>query len=368
MHPRAACAWLLLCVSTFAGLASAHPPGWSQSRWQLQDGRLTGQLEFSPDELLLLLPPAADRDGDGRLAAAEFAAAAPALARRLAATVALQRDGQTCALQAGPPQWRAADAADWTLRSACPGTGPWTLSLDGLLAQLRIGHRHLQTWTDGAGAEASALLSAATPTQVFEPGAGAAQGARPAVLWVGAEHILFGFDHLAFVLGLVLAGGRWRGLVGVLTAFTVAHSLTLALMAAGVVVAPPDLVEPLIALSVALVALANLRRLRTTAAAAVGPASLSWSRWVLVFLIGLVHGFGFAGAIAGLSPDSGPLWPWLLAFNLGIELAQVGVATLVLLLLRALANRPRAWRRALLAGNTLLLLVGTGWTLQRLLG
>src|SRR6185437_3327738 len=102
---------------------------------------------------------------------------------------------------------------------------------------------------------------------------------------LGISHILSGYDHLVFLAGLILAARTVRELLVALTAFTAAHSLSLALVVAGGVHAPPSIVEPLIAASIAWVGIENLLRDR------------SGSRWWVVFGFGLVHGFGFAGAL-----------------------------------------------------------------------
>lgn len=136
-----------------------------------------------------------------------------------------------------------------------------------------------------------------------------------ALFLLGAYHIASGWDHLAFLLGLLLFGLTWRQLVKIITAFTVAHSTTLALAALGWITPPSALIEPLIALTVAYVGLANLLWRKH-----------GHSVW-LVFAFGLVHGFGFAGALAAsLSPEQLGHGRWLISlasFNLGIEAFQL---------------------------------------------
>ena len=157
----------------------------------------------------------------------------------------------------------------------------------------------------------------------------------PAYLSLGVEHILTGIDHLMFVLGLLLlVGVRWR-LVKAITAFTAAHSITLAASAVGLVHVPSAVIEALVALSIVFVA-AELAR------SGQGEPGLTrrWP-WLIAFVFGLLHGFAFAGALAevGLPKDAIPLS--LLLFNLGVEIGQlifVGAAIAVMLVLRRLAR------------------------------
>ncbi|HKQ24902.1 MAG TPA: HupE/UreJ family protein [Burkholderiales bacterium] len=158
-------------------------------------------------------------------------------------------------------------------------------------------------------------------------------------LKLGIEHILTGVDHLLFVLGLlILARERWRLLVTV-TAFTLAHSITLALAALGAVHVPQQPVEAVIALSIAFVAVEIVRSRQ-------GKAGLAArSPWIVAFAFGLLHGFGFAGALSevGLPPGHIPLA--LLFFNLGVEAGQLLFIAAVLgsawLIHRVRAQPPR---------------------------
>lgn len=148
-------------------------------------------------------------------------------------------------------------------------------------------------------------------------------GAPPAgiVAWaaIGAEHVLLGLDHLAFVLGLLLVCGLDRRVVATLTAFTVAHSLTLALAVLDVVRLPSAPVEACIALSIVLVAREALARSAT-------PSLTERAPWVVAGIFGLVHGLGFAGALMDLGLPRRSLGTALLGFNVGVELGQLMVA------------------------------------------
>jgi hydrogenase/urease accessory protein HupE len=153
-------------------------------------------------------------------------------------------------------------------------------------------------------------------------------------LGLGVAHILGGIDHLAFVLALVLLGPAWARLWKSVTAFTGAHSLTLALAALGVVRVPPAPVEAAIALSIVLVA-------REVWLVQLGHAPAR-AAWPMAFGFGLLHGLGFAGALSqiGLPPTDIPLA--LATFNLGVELGQLAFVAAALLVGRALAKLPAA--------------------------
>jgi hydrogenase/urease accessory protein HupE len=139
---------------------------------------------------------------------------------------------------------------------------------------------------------------------------------------IGVEHILLGFDHVLLIVVLILPGGSLLSLIALITAFTVAHSITLTLSALGLVTVPAQIVEPVIALSIASLAIANLA----------GRNTLS-RRWAVSFLIGLVHGFGFAGGLAEVGLPTGGLVAALVGFNLGVEAGQALIVAALLPLL-----------------------------------
>jgi hypothetical protein len=183
----------------------------------------------------------------------------------------------------------------------------------------------------------------------------AARSGFPAWVRLGVEHILMGFDHLAFVAALLLAGGGPRRILGAITLFTLAHSLTLGAAALGWVPLGPRsglAVELAIALSIAVMAAQNLR--------AVAPRRRAG--WI--FGCGLLHGFGFAGALGTDAPGSSAVVA-LAGFNLGVELGQAAVVLLLLPLLHRLERAPAKGRVVLRAASWLLLGLGVVWTVER---
>ncbi|WP_123060009.1 HupE/UreJ family protein [Roseicella frigidaeris] len=160
---------------------------------------------------------------------------------------------------------------------------------------------------------------------------------------LGIEHILTGFDHLLFLGALLLRGGGLGSILGIVTAFTLAHSLTLALAVLRIVSVPPEIVEPLIALSIVYVAAENLLLARP-----------SRRRWIEGFAFGLVHGLGFAGALLELElPREMLVWS-LLAFNLGVEAGQLAAVALLLPVLAWLQRAGRGRRATTVLAATVL--------------
>jgi hypothetical protein len=170
---------------------------------------------------------------------------------------------------------------------------------------------------------------------------------------LGVEHILMGYDHLLFLGALLLRGGRLTSLLKIVTAFTLAHSVTLGLAVLGVVALPDRLVESVIAASIVWVALENVFSRRAPA-----------QRWLVSLLFGLVHGFGFASALGPLALPPRRLALALLGFNLGVEAGQALVVLVLLPLLvwmRGAAWEPRLVRAASLAVAA----AGLVWLVER---
>lgn len=173
---------------------------------------------------------------------------------------------------------------------------------------------------------------------------------------LGFTHILpKGLDHILFVVGLFLLNARLKPVLMQVTAFTLAHSITLGLSIYGVLSLPPLIVEPLIALSIAYVAIENLvtRELHP------------W-RVVVVFLFGLLHGLGFAGVLRELGLPRGEFLTALLSFNVGVELGQLSVIAVAALILWPAMHR--AWYRPRIAAplSVAIAIVGVYWTLTRI--
>jgi len=179
----------------------------------------------------------------------------------------------------------------------------------------------------------------------------------PRYVKMGYTHILpEGLDHILFVLGLFLLSRKAKDLIKQITAFTIAHSLTLALALYGVVRLPSSIVEPIIALSIAFVAVENIFSTEVKA----------WRPYV-VFAFGLVHGLGFAGALqdAGLARQD--MLPALVGFNIGVELGQLSVVALAWLAVARFQKSPRYRPIFAIPASVAIALVAVFWTVQRVL-
>lgn len=205
-------------------------------------------------------------------------------------------------------------------------------------------------------------LTAAAPQAMI-----AREAERPPV-WrtyfvIGVEHILAGWDHLLFVIALVLLLREWRRAVVAATAFTVAHSITLAGASLGLVAMPQRPVEVLIALSIVFLAVEIAR------ADPARPSLTMRMPWVVAFLFGLLHGFGFAGALAEIGLPDDALVPALVAFNLGVEAGQLLVVAATLAVIAAVARVALArLQPALRLGAYGIGVTGAYWLVDRLAG
>jgi len=174
----------------------------------------------------------------------------------------------------------------------------------------------------------------------------------------GFTHILpKGLDHILFVLGLFFFSTLMRPLLLQITAFTLAHSITLALSLVGIVNLSPQIVEPLIAISIVVVAIENIfyRKMRP-------------SRWLIVFAFGLIHGMGFAGVLKDIGLPSGEFWSTLIGFNIGVELGQLTVIGLATAATVWFWNKPWYFRRVVVPASSGIALVGLYWAVQRITG
>ncbi|OAB28417.1 hypothetical protein PMSD_22035 [Paenibacillus macquariensis subsp. defensor] len=170
---------------------------------------------------------------------------------------------------------------------------------------------------------------------------------------LGINHILGGYDHLLFLFSLLIARQKFKQYAAMITAFTIAHSITLSLTVLGIINVPPAIVEPAIALSICFVAIDNIVRKQVS------------RRWVLTFLFGLIHGMGFADILKEMNLPRSELATDLIGFNLGIETVQVTLVAILLPLL-VLLHRWKYSRRAVIGGSTLAFVLGAIWLAQRL--
>ena len=372
----------LACVALvsllFGSLAWAHSSSNSYLTLSMPSQQLTLRADLHVRDLDLLFD--LDRDRDGQVTWAETQARSTELSAWLAQGISLGASGQRCTL--GPVDLQASQHADGTYLSAlwtplCPGASSslddarLTLRYDLIFSQDNL-HRGLLK-VDFPGYQSSALLSPERPE--VEISASDSHPWRVFGRYVveGVWHIWIGIDHIVFLLSLLLLAPlqpsrqrvvHWQAapqarpvvldVLAVVTAFTVAHSITLGLTITGWLTPPADLVEPAIALSVVLAALNNL----------LGFSAVK--RWRLAFLFGLVHGFGFASVLLDLGLPASALVAALGGFNLGVELGQLAIVAVFFPLAWGL-RQTRFYRWVLVAGGSMVIVVlGLFWTLQRL--
>lgn len=214
----------------------------------------------------------------------------------------------------------------------------------------------------GGGADAyTAILSGGAISEALPREGFATEGALPVFgrfIVSGFEHIIpKGLDHILFVLGLFFFSLRLSPLLWQVTAFTLAHTVTLALASTGVVSIPASIVEPLIAASIVYVAVENIFG---------GKGQVGWPRIALVFGFGLLHGLGFASVLSDVGLPEGRFVVALIGFNIGVELGQLAVIAAAFVLL-ALPFGRKDWYRPVIAIPASLAIAGIGawWTVER---
>lgn len=335
----------LLVLLLWTGVAGAHPVGISRGDYRATSAGLEMQLVFAERELQ-------------SWNAGEGAAIANGVLRRLSVRAGDTRcSGRLLHTQQMPP-----DGLKLAFAFACAGSAAREVELGGLFAELARGHRHEAVFDAGSRRETRLLFTAQSRLTLAVAREAPAETADTSsstlatafgFARMGVEHILLGFDHLVFLLGLVVVGLEKRRVLGVVTAFTLAHSLTLALSVLGVWSPPESIVEPLIALSVVYVGVENF-------------LARSFERRTLVaFAFGLVHGFGFAGALGEVGLRGAATSLGLFAFNFGVELGQLAVLALLVPLLSAVRRSPGLVRRVVPAINASVVLLGVAWFVLR---
>lgn len=368
--------WALVVVLAAVAVAAprAHELGTTRVRLTFApDGTLAGEIETDAAALVEKLEAlgGAERDGTGDGAEARIRALAPMFWSR----VHLAVDGVTSA----PPSHAEVSVSPGAAFGEAPVArirwhGTWTASAQAMtwsygwtftpyaLAVAAGRQEPVVTWVDGSETSPPiALAVPAAPSGAVDGGsqAGASWAATSwRYLELGFRHILpLGIDHVLFVLGLCLLATRPRALLAQVTAFTLAHSLTLAASMTGLITLPASIVEPLIALSIAYVAVENLFTTTVTS-----------TRVSLVFACGLLHGFGFAGVLHDAGVPAGQFVAALAAFNVGVEVAQLVVVGVALLLLGGPVMAGRHWyrERVVIPVSLAIALVAVYWVIERM--
>lgn len=360
----------LIWLSMFAGgAAQAHATGASYLRIAsaAHDDRVVGAWDIAAADLQL--PLELDSDGDGRHTASELVARRTAIERFAISRLHVRRGGEDCSLSVNGLTTRQRESQKFVrllLDGVCPRNGPMEVSTN-----LFFGSPGYAALLDvrTANGRFPTVLSMDRATKI-EPAAASALDSSLRFLRDGVRHVLVGYDHIAFLLLLLLPSVRrgsslgWtaaadsrdvaRDLVKIVTAFTVAHSITLALAGTGAVRIPVQPIEVAIAASIVVAGLLNLF-----------PSAFHW-RLRLAFAFGFIHGFGFANALQEIDAGGIRLAPMLAGFNLGVEVAQLLIVAGALPILWLLSRRPQYARRLMPALSLATTVIGVIWLAGRL--
>ena len=368
MRPRVV---LALVVMLFAGLlhgvAQAHKPSDSYLRLTVEGNAIAGQWDIALRDLDFAI--GLDSDQNSAITWGEVKAKHQEIAAYALSRLSLGPAGSPCR-----PAIRQqmidthSDGAYAVLYFDAPcATAPGVLAVDyRLFFDIDPQHRGLLSLTSANGTEA-AILSAGAASQEFQLAGPSLMAQFLTYLGDGIWHIWTGFDHVLFLLSLLLPAVLLRrdgvspadlrssslGVLKVVTAFTLAHSLTLSLAALGVVSLPSRFVESAIAASVVLAALNNIFPV------------VNGGRWILAFGFGLIHGFGFASVLLDLGLPRASLLSALVAFNLGVELGQLAIVLVFLPLAFALRRTFFYRRVVLIGGSSAVAVVAAVWLVQR---
>ena len=342
----------LLVLLLLARPAAAHPAPFSYIDIDAQAaGRLAVVVHVFDVAHDLHLP-----SPDPLLDATALAAHAPRVVALLQDRLALEIDGRSVRLDWSPPEPLAERQSLRLHARYDAGRTPGRIAISANLFPYDPQHQTFVNVYEGGTLRLQTILGSGR--QHVEYFSGTRQGAMAVMrkfVPSGFHHILIGPDHLLFLFGLLLLGGSLRRLALVVTAFTLAHSVTLTLAALDILTPPAHIVEPAIALSIVYVGADNLlvrggRDMRV---------------WI-AFGFGLIHGFGFANVLREMDlPRSALAWS-LFSFNLGIELGQLLVVGAVASALAALRTRSaEASRRLAFAGSIAVIGAGAFWFIQR---
>ncbi len=358
-------------------LAWAHDPGISTVQGEWRSDELVLTTGFSPTDVEYLLPPSVPRtekwgQADFDAARDHLVAIAPRLWEVWADKVLLPWRDVRVELLPG-------DSVSFHLVAAPVPAGAELTLRSVKIPDLPPGHHQFVIITDERGSTVAKKLLSARDFTLEVPRAGAPGMSAPApvpgatrveapeeagdlpsitaFIRLGIEHIWTGYDHLLFLFALLVVCRTFRSIVGIVTFFTLAHSLTLALATLNLVSLPSRWVEPLIAASIVFVGVENL----------LARGAEPRGRWALTFAFGLIHGFGFASVLRdlGLGGDGQSILMPLFTFNLGVEIGQIALAAVVLPIVWQLRKNDRFVRQGVPALSLLVSGAGVYWLLER---
>lgn len=369
---------IAIFIALFSSSALAHKASDSLLTLERNGIQISGQWDIALRDLDVAL--GLDADGNGDIQWREVKARHADIARYATSRLTVQAGDAPCSINVTEHLLdRHTDGTYAVLRfnGVCnPNSADAALKIDyRLLFDIDAQHRGLLKLTNN-GQTSSAIFPANNPVQEFRAHQSKSASSMSGFIADGIKHIAIGFDHILFLVVLLLPavlvrneqnGRRWlpvttfrKALVSVasiVTAFTIAHSITLSLATIGIVTPPARWVEILIAASVVMTAVDNVTP--------IFPPPLRQRRWLIAFVFGLIHGFGFASVLQELNLPSTDLVLSLIGFNIGVELGQL--ALVVLLLPAAYLFRARSvYPHVVLAGGSMLIaFIASGWLLER---
>ena len=341
--------------------AAAHDPGLSSLTIVLRTNSLEATVTLAIKDAVQLAE--LDEDHDGLVTQTEFAQTRSQLETAVTRQLFIAADDKVPNAQSVRSQLDENNNVE--VRLNFPAIGFSSLEIQSkIIASLPLGHReYLQVQNSTGETLVERLLSAAADRATVQmPRTNAIiaplEGVRlfANFLSLGVKHILTGYDHLLFLFGLLLVARGFFSSLGIITSFTIAHSITLAVATLQLAQIPSRIVEPLIAASIVFVGIENLLG-----------GDIPKARRIVPFGFGLIHGFGFASALreAGIGSGTGGIVLPLFSFNLGVELGQIMVATVALPIIWKLRKNPMFITRWAPACSAAVVLLGSFWFVER---
>jgi hydrogenase/urease accessory protein HupE len=341
--------------------AKAHDPGLSSLTIRQRTNSLETTLTLAVKDASQLVE--LDQDHDGIVTQAEFAKTRSQLETVVAKQLSIAADGKVAKDSAIHSRLDENSNVEVLLNFDAAVFSNLEIQ-SKLITSLPLGHRqYFQVQNSRGETIFDRLLSSAADHATVEiPDAhssiGAFEAARSFANFVslGVKHILTGYDHLLFLFGLLLVARGFFSSLGIITSFTIAHSITLAVATLQLVQIPSRIVEPLIAASIVFVGAENLLR-----------GDIPKARRMVPFGFGLIHGFGFASALreAGIGSGSGGIVLPLFSFNFGVELGQIMVAAVALPIIWKLRENPMFITQWAPACSAAVVLLGSFWFVER---
>jgi hydrogenase/urease accessory protein HupE len=355
------CVFFLAFWLASSNFASAHDPGLSTATVRLTQNQIEVTLGFSIIDTAEIVE--IDKDRDAHISKEELADAVNELQKMGTNALNLKLDGQSISPTNVKCTFDPSDNASVTI--TFPAARLSKLELRSKwLALLQPGHRQFLSIQNPKGEVlAERLLSANSDSVTIQmdpadsqPVAVVRNNSFADFLVMGVKHIWTGYDHLLFLLGLLIVTRNFASSFKIITCFTIAHSITLAVATLSLVQFSSRIVEPLIAASIVYVGIENLFR-----------GDDPKGRWLLTFAFGLIHGFGFASVLRelGVGANGSGIAVPLVSFNLGVELGQIVIAALVLPVIWKLRTKPVFITRWVPACSVVVALLGGYWFVQR---